>query len=90
MRTLLLGIIVIATGFLTVQSYRLLREYRKTEREYEELLLKMTPLAADNAALQANLESLRRGYGAERELHNAGYAAHGEKMIIILPKNPTP
>lgn len=46
----------------------------------------MAPFAADNEALQANLKALQAGRGAERELHNAGYAAQGEKMLIIIPK----
>ena len=86
MRIFLLGIIFIAIGFLTLQSYRLIRAYRHTEREYNDIMQKMTPLAADNAALQANLKALQAGRGAERELHNAGYAAAGEKMLILIPK----
>ncbi len=86
MRALLLGAIFVAVALLALQSYRLVGQYRHTEREYDELLKKMTPLAADNAALQANLKALEAGHGAERELHNAGYAAQGEKMLIIIPK----
>lgn len=86
MRIFLLGIIFIAIGFLALQSYRLIGQYRHTQREYDEILKKMAPLAADNTALQANLNALQAGRGAERELHNAGYAAQGEKMLILIPK----
>lgn len=86
MRTLLLGIIFIAIVFLAVQSYRLIREYRQTQSEYEQVMRKITPLVTDNAALEANLKALQAGRGAERELRNAGYAAQGEKMIILIPK----
>ncbi|MSR73638.1 MAG: hypothetical protein EXS60_01090 [Candidatus Pacebacteria bacterium] len=86
MRILLLGAIFIAIGFLSLQSYRLIRQYRHTQNEYEEIIQKMAPFAADNEALQANLKALQAGRGAERELHNAGYAAQGEKMLIIIPK----
>ncbi len=86
MRIFLLGALFIVIGFLSLQSYRLIGQYRKTQREYDEILKKMAPLAVDNAALQANLKALEEGYGAERELHNAGYAAEGEKMFIIIPK----
>jgi len=89
MRALLLGAIFITISFLSLQSYRLISQYRKTEYEYDEILKKMAPIAADNAALQANLKALEAGHGAERELHNAGYAAEGEKMIIIIPKSPS-
>lgn len=86
MRALLLGIIFIAICFLTLQSYRLIRKYRHMQKEYEEIVHKITPLEADNATLEANLKALQAGRGAERELHNAGYAAQGEKMLIIIPK----
>jgi uridine kinase len=86
MRVLLLGAIFIAIGFLTLQSYRLIGQYRHTEREYDEIIKKMAPLAADNALLQANLKALETGHAVERELHNAGYTAQGEKMLIIIPK----
>lgn len=86
MRIFLLCGMTAAIGLLLLQSYRLVREYRNTEREYDGILEKITPLAAENAALQANLKALEAGHGAERALHNAGYAAHGEKMIIIVPK----
>ncbi len=86
MRVLLVGIIFIAICFLALQSYRLIREYRHTQNEYEEIMRKMAPIEADNAALAANLKALQAGQGAERELHNAGYAAQGEKMLIIIPK----
>ncbi len=86
MRIVLLGIIFIAIGFLTLQSYRLIRQYRHTQNEYEQIMRKMAPLEADNTALEANLKALQAGRGAERELHNAGYAAAGEKMLIIIPK----
>lgn len=86
MRTFLLGTIFIVITLLALQSYRLIGRYRHTEREYDELLKKMTPLAADNTALQANLKALETGHAVERELHNAGYAAQGEKMLIIIPR----
>jgi CHASE3 domain sensor protein len=86
MRIFLLGAICIAIGFLALQSYRLISQYRHTQREYDEILKKTAPLAADNIALQASLKALEAGHGAERELHNAGYAAEGEKMLIIIPK----
>lgn len=86
MRIFLLGAIFIAIGFLALQSYRLIRQYRHTQSEYEQIMRKMAPLTADNVALEANLKALQAGRGAERELHNAGYAAQGEKMLILIPK----
>lgn len=86
MRTLLLCAIAIAVALLAAQSYRLVRDLRRTERKYDEILKKTTPIAADNAELQANLKALEAGHSIERELRNAGYAAQGEKMIIIIPK----
>lgn len=86
MRAILLSVIFIAIGFLSLQSYRLIGQYRKTQREYDGIMQKMAPLAADNEALQANLKALETGHAVERELHNAGYAAPGEKMIILIPR----
>lgn len=86
MRILLLCAIAVAAALLTLQSYRLIRDYRYTERRYGEIIKKMTPLTADNATLEANLKALEAGHAVERELHNAGYAAPGEKMLIIIPK----
>lgn len=86
MRILLLVALALIIAFLAVQSYRLMNNYRNAQREYDEIIKKMAPLAAENAALQANLTALQAGRGAERELRNAGYAAPGEKMLIIIPK----
>ena len=86
MRAFLLIAIFVAIALLGLQSYRLVGNYLQTKREYEEILEKITPLTTDNATLQANLKALEAGHGAERELHNAGYAAPGEKMLIIIPK----
>ena len=86
MRALLLCAIAVAVALLALQSYRLIRDYRHTERRYDEIIKKIAPLAADNTALQANLKALEAGHAVERELHNAGYAAPGEKMLIIIPK----
>ena len=87
MRTLLLCAIFIAIAFLSLQSYRLIKQYRGTQREYDEIIKKMAPLATENVALQANLKALESGWRAERELHNAGYAAPGEKILIIIPRD---
>ncbi len=89
MRIFLMGLLVVAIAFLGVQSFRLVGNYRKAQREYDLLIQKMGPIAMENATLQANLAALKAGQGAERELHNAGYAAQGEKMFIIIPKNPS-
>jgi cell division protein FtsB len=85
MRIIFLGFLIIAAGMLATQSYRLIRRFRHTEREYEDVMRKITPLMADNATIKANLEKLKMGTGAERALHNAGYAAEGETMVIIIP-----
>lgn len=84
-----MGLIAIALAFLAVQCFRLVGNYRKAQREYDLIIQKMGPIAAENTTLQANLAALKAGQGAERELHNAGYAAQGEKMLIIIPKNPS-
>lgn len=86
MRILLLGALALMIVFLGMQSYRLINNYRRAQRKYDEIIKKMAPLASENTALQANLTALQAGRGAERELHNAGYAAQGEKMLIIIPK----
>lgn len=76
----------VAIAFLAMQCFRLVGNYRKAQREYDLIIQKMAPLTAENTMLQANLTALKAGQGAERELHNAGYAAQGEKMLIIIPK----
>lgn len=83
---LLIGGIIIAIGLLTLQSYRLIRQYRHAEREYNDILHKITPLTTENTALQTNIDAFKAGQGTKRALNNAGYAAQGEKMIIIIPK----
>lgn len=89
MRIFLAGITAIALVFLMVQFFRLVGNYRKAQREYDLIIQKMGPIATENATLQASITALKDGQGAERELHNAGYAAQGEKMLIIIPKNPS-
>ncbi len=86
MKFLLYALTVVALGSLAFQLYRLAIKKAALERELAALEAKIAPLSKENADLENDLASLKNSDTVLRELRRAGYAAPGEKVYIIIPK----
>lgn len=72
--------------FLFIQFYRLFIQERVLQRALAELTRKIEPLQKENEQVARQLQALQNPANIEREFRRAGYAAPGEKVFIIVPK----
>lgn len=79
-------IFCVAIVFLIFQLYRLFIQERELERGLRELAQKTELAKKENNRIQGELNALENPANIERELRRAGYAAPGEKVFIIVPK----
>lgn len=76
------GIII----FLAIQLTQLYAQERALQRELAELTKKTEPLQEENKKVFRELQVLKNPGNLEREFRRAGFAAPGEKVFIIVPK----
>ena len=79
---LLLG----AIGALVFQLVRQYEEERALQGQAEEVRMKLEPIAKENERMQADVVGLGEKESVLRELRRQGYAAPGEKVFVIIPK----
>jgi cell division protein FtsB len=86
MRIFLHIVIVFAAGFLLYQLWNQYLAWHAIDRKLTALEMKLTPLERENGRIGTDLKALETPDAVLRELRRAGYAAPGEKVIVIVPK----
>ena len=86
MKALLHAVAARAVVFLGWQLWRQIGEYRADDARLQAMTDKLRPVAEENVKLAEDLKSLESRDTMLRELRRAGYAAPGEKVIVIVPK----
>lgn len=86
MKILVYGMLLGVIAFLFFQLYRLLTQEQKLQRELTEFMSTAEPLTKENEEISRQLHALQNRANLEREFRRAGYAAPGEKVFIIVPK----
>lgn len=79
-------LLLIIIAFLMTQLYRLSMQNHALNREFAELTRKTKPLQKENKDILEQLQALKNPGNLEREFRRAGFAAPGEKVFIIVPK----
>jgi cell division protein FtsB len=79
-------IIGFAVVFLSVQAARLWEKQRTLQRKLGEITAKNEALRKENNATLTDLKGIEDPEAIGLELRRAGYAAPGEKVFIIVPK----
>jgi len=79
---LLLG----AIGVLVLQLARQYREEGELRKQVETMRMKTEPITKENERIQGDIEGLGDTEAVLRELRRQGYAAPGEKVFVIIPK----
>ena len=87
MKILFYFILCMAIAFLGVQLYRLVSQEYALKKDFEALAQKTEAAGKENKRVEMQLSALKNEGNIERELRRAGYAAPGEKVFIIVPKN---
>lgn len=72
--------------FLAIQLTQLYMQERTLNREFAEFTKKIEPLQKENKEISRELQALKNKGNLEREFRRAGFAAPGEKIFIIVPK----
>jgi len=86
MKFLWYALLLITIAFLVTQLYRLFMQEQVLHRAFTELAKKTEPLKKENKEISQKLHTLKNPATIEREFRRAGFAAPGEKIFIIVPK----
>jgi len=78
--------LLLAIAALSWYLYQLWGQAGELQKESDLLTKELQPLQKENAELLAEIKRLDDPENLETELRKAGYAAPGEKVIIIIPK----